>query len=95
MPVSHKVQDLKTCSEWIPEFLMILLKIIMLNILKQTAIAHSMIQAARPGSMLCPIPFGLGVQLDKKFGSKWLISHLHKLGFSIPLTKCKNTNSRL
>ena len=42
-----------------------------------------MIQAARPRSVLCPIPFGLGVQLDKEFGSKWLISHLHKLRFSI------------
>ena len=38
-----EVQDLKTCSEWIPESLMILLKIIMLNLLKQTVIPHSMI----------------------------------------------------
>ena len=82
-PTNLEVQDLKTCSEWIPESLIILLKIIMPNLLKQTAIAHSMIQAARPRSVLCPIPFGLGVQLDKEFGSKWLISHLHKPGFSI------------
>ena len=82
-PTNLEVQDLKTCSEWIPESLIILLEIIMPNLLKQTAIAHSMIQAARPRSVLCPIPFGLGVQLDKEFGSKWLISHLHKPGFSI------------
>ena len=82
-PTNLEVQDLKTCSEWIPESLMILLKIIMPNLLKQTAITHSMIQAARLTSVLCPIPLGLGVQLDKEFGSKWLISHLHKLGFSI------------
>ena len=42
-----------------------------------------MIQVARPRSVLCSIPFRLGVQLDKEFSSKWLISHLHKLGFSI------------
>ena len=82
-PTNLEIQDLKICSEWIPDSLMILFKIIMLNLLKQTAIAHSMIQTARPRSVLCPIPFGLGVQLDKEFGSKWLISHLHKLGFSI------------
>ena len=82
-PTNLEVQDLKTCSEWIPESLIILLEIIMPNLLKQTAIAHSMIQAARSRSVVCPIPFGLGVQLDKEFGSKWLISHLHKLGFSI------------
>ena len=82
-PTNLEVQDLKTCSEWIPESLMILLKIILPNLLKQTAIAHSMIQAARSRSVVCPIPFGLGVQLDKEFGSKWLISHLQKLRFSI------------
>ena len=82
-PTNLEVQDLKTCSEWIPESLIILLDIIMPNLLKQTAIAHSMIQAARPRSVLCSIPFGLGVQLDNEFGSKWLISRLHKLGFSI------------
>ena len=42
-PTNLEVQDLKTCPEWIPESLMILLKIIMLNLLKQTVIAHSMI----------------------------------------------------
>ena len=82
-PTNLEVQDLKTCSEWIPESLIILLDIIMPNLLKQTAIAHSMIQAARPRSVLCPIPFGLNVQLDKEFGSKWLISHLYKLRFLI------------
>ena len=82
-PTNLEVQDLKTCSEWIPESLMTLLKIVMPNLLKQTVIAHSMIQAARPRSALCPILFGLNVQLGKEFDSKWLISHLHKLTFSI------------
>ena len=73
-PTNLEVQDLKTCSEWIPESLMTLLKIVMPNLLKQTAIAHS---------VLCPILFGLDIQLGKEFDSKWLISHLHKLAFSI------------
>ena len=77
------MQDLEGCLEWIPDSLSILLKIIMPNPLKQTSIGHSIIQAARPRSIICPIQFGLGVQLDRAFGSKWLISHLHKLGFSI------------
>ena len=34
-------------------------------------------------SILSPIPFELCVQLDKELGWKWLISHLHKFGFSI------------
>ena len=58
-PTNLEVKDLETCSEWVPESLMALLRIIVLNPLKQTAIAHSMIQAARPRSILCPIPFAL------------------------------------
>ena len=40
-------------------------------------------QASRPRSTIASIPFGIGVDLDKSFGSKWLINHLSKFGFSI------------
>ena len=32
---------------------------------------------------MCPLMFGLGVELEKTFGSKWLINHLSRLGFCI------------
>ena len=32
---------------------------------------------------MCPLMFGLGVELEKTFGSKWLINHLSGLGFCI------------
>ena len=32
---------------------------------------------------MCPVPFGVDIQLDKTFGSKLLTNHLAKLGFSI------------
>jgi len=32
---------------------------------------------------MMPILFGLGVEIDHVFGSKWLISQLSRLGFSI------------
>ena len=54
-----------------------------------------MVQATRPRSILCPIAFGLGVQLDKESGSEWLISHLHRLEFSISpdeVQKCKHSS---
>ena len=34
-------------------------------------------------TILCPVLFGLGVQLEKSFGSKWLVNHLQRLGYSI------------
>ena len=33
--------------------------------------------------MIAPIPFGIGVQLDISFGTKWFVDHLAKFGFSI------------
>ena len=51
--------------------------------LKQTSIGHAIIQAARPRSVITPTLFGLGVELDHVFGSKWLINELSRLGFSV------------
>ena len=32
---------------------------------------------------MCPLLFGLGVELDKTFGSKWLVDHISRLGYCI------------
>ena len=32
---------------------------------------------------MCPLPFGLGVELDKAFASKWLVDHIFRLGYCI------------
>ena len=49
--------------------------------MKRTAIGHTIIAASRR-SLHSPLLFGLGVQLDHTFGSKWLNDHLSQLGFS-------------
>ena len=36
---------------------------------------------ARPMSGIFPIPFGLTVELDNMYGSRWIIDGLTKLGF--------------
>ena len=51
--------------------------------LKQQAIGHSIVQAARPRSVIVPLLLGLGVELDHVFRSKWLINHLSRFGFSV------------
>ena len=51
--------------------------------LKQVAICHSIVQAARPKSVISPMLFGVGVQLDHLYRSKWLVNELARLGFSI------------
>ena len=46
-------------------------------------IGECITQATQPRSTMCPLPFGLGVELDKTFGSKWLVDHIIWLGYCI------------
>ena len=59
------------------------MKTIISSELKQNSIGQCIAQAARPRSVITPMMFGLGVEFDHVFGSKWLISELSRLGFSI------------
>ena len=51
--------------------------------IKQICIGQAILQAMRPKAVMAPILFGLGVEMDHVFGSKWLIDELFRLGFSI------------
>lgn len=51
--------------------------------MKQNSIGHAIVQASRPRSVIAPIMFGVGIEMDHVFGSKWLINELSRLGFSI------------
>ena len=69
--------------KWLPDSIMILMEYLIPNKLKRASLAQCIVQAARPRSVIGPIPFGVGVALEKKFGSKWLLTFLSKLGFSV------------
>ena len=51
--------------------------------MKQNSIGQAIVQASRPRSVIAPIMFGVGIEMDHVFGSKWLINELSHLGFSI------------
>ena len=42
-----------------------------------------MVNTVKPRSSLSPIMFGLAIEFEKAFGSKWLLTDLNRLGFSI------------
>ena len=54
-----------------------------MQVTKQVSIGQCLLKAARPRSVIPPLLFGLGVEMDHVFGSKWLINELSRLGFSI------------
>lgn len=59
----------------------------MSNDLKRVGIGRVIAQGVRPKSVMSPILFGLGVEMDHVFGSEWLIGQLSSLGFSSSYTE--------
>ena len=82
-PVESEYNDAKSAKQWVPSLLKIFMENIVSTELKQVAICHSIVQAARPRSVIAPILFGLGVSLDHAFGSKWMLDLLSRNGFSV------------
>ena len=60
-----------------------LLKKVIKSPTKAVSIGQSIIQASRQRSCIAPVMFAVGVQMDHIFGSKWLVTQLARLGFSI------------
>ena len=81
-PSPQELKDVKSLNSWLPTSLLKLLEILIPSELKRTAIGQSIISARRR-TFHSPLLFGIGVQLDHAFGSKWLITHLSRLGFSV------------
>ena len=80
------VDDIKLSADsdkFVPETLQSFMRYLMNPVLKRQSFAQCIVQASRPKSSIQPIPFGLGVEIDKTMGSKWLITHLSRLGFCI------------
>src|SRR6218665_846920 len=82
-PTNIDIGDEETALKFVPSLLHTMMQELVSNSVKQLAIANAIVQAARPRSVISPILFGLGVQMDHTFGSKWLIDQLARLGFSV------------
>ena len=80
-PTNEVIEDCKKEKEWLPTHLRLMLESIIKYPVKQASIGQAIVGAIRPRSSMPPIMFGLGVQLDHVFGSKWLLSQLNRLGF--------------
>ena len=70
-------------KKWIPSLLLLLMTKLIPDEVKQLAVSNAVVQAARPRSVLSPVLFGVGVEMDHTFGSKWLVTELSRLGFSV------------
>ena len=69
--------------EYLPNSLQLLMKSLITSELKQASIGQCLLKAVKPNSTIPPLLFGLSVELDNIFGSKWLIEELCKFGFCL------------
>ena len=67
-PTTEEIANSDKGNEWVPESLKLLLSYLIPAKIKQLAVGQRIVQAAKPRSVLCPIPLGLGVELEKTFG---------------------------
>ena len=81
-PTPQDLENIDFLKSWLPPSLMKLLEILIPSELKRIAIGHSVVSGCRR-DLMSPLLFGMGVQLDHSFGSKWLNNHLSGLGFSV------------
>ena len=82
-PLHGEISNIEIGKEWIPSYLRLFMESMMKKELKQVSIGQAIVNAVKPRSCIAPLLFGLGIEVDKVFGSKWLLTELNRLGFSI------------
>lgn len=82
-PTVEDIHDVEKGQQLLPHNLNIFLQTLLKSKLKQVSIGQAIVLAAHPRSSLLPVPFGLGIEMDSVFGSRWLVDELFKLGFSV------------
>ena len=82
-PTTDDISNLEQSKSIIPHCLQKFLSVLVKSPVKQNSIGQCLLYAVRPRSVIPPILFGLGVEMDHVIGSKWAITELNKLGFSV------------
>ena len=82
-PTKSEIESVEFGVKWLPPLLRFLLENLISSDVKQASIGQSVIHAMRPRSSLPPILFGLSVEMDHLFGSKWLDTEASRLGFGV------------
>ena len=78
------VNDIKSTNiDYLPLGLQLLVKNLILSPIKQASIGQCILKATKERSVIPPLMFGLAIEMDSVFGSKWLINELYKLGFCV------------
>jgi hypothetical protein len=79
---SRDLDILNTNESVVPNLLRILIECLIEDKVKRAGISQALMQSCRPRTVMLPLPFALGVHLDR-FGSSELIKEVSRLEFCI------------
>ena len=88
-PPKESMGNVTANKESLPPYLGILMSYLVNVPLKQASLCQGIVQAARPRSCLPPILLGIGVDVDRVLGSRWLLGYLSPFGFSVSYDEIK------
>ena len=72
--------DLDRQLELVLESVKLFLRPLLKSDIKVTFWGQNLIRCSRPSSGVVPLPLIFALQLDHRFGSKWLLNELHSFG---------------
>ena len=91
-PNAHSMTDITSQLALVPESLQMFLRPIVKTDERVATWGQNFIEAYQPRSGVMPYHMGLTIQLDHRFGSKWLLNKFHRLGYTesyTELQRCK------
>ena len=77
------VSEIKESEKWFLDLLQLFMKVIVPTMLKHVNLSQCIVQAARPRTVIAPMPIGVGLNIDKSTRCKQLITPFSRLGFLI------------
>ncbi|CAB4039508.1 Hypothetical predicted protein [Paramuricea clavata] len=79
-PTVHTMTDISSQLALVPESLQMFLRPIVKTDERVAVWGQNFVKAYRPRSGVLPYQMGLAIQLDHRFGSKWMLNKFHRLG---------------
>ena len=79
----EEISDLNLNKDWLPDHLKIFMETLVKDPLHQVSLGQALAHSIQPRFTIPPIIFGLSVQLDHVFGSKWVLNEFDQLELSI------------
>lgn len=81
-PTAHSMTDIPSQLALVPESLQMFLRPLVKTDERVAIWGQNFVKAYRPRSGVLPYQLGLAIQLDHRFGSKWMLNKFHRLGYT-------------